>query len=255
MASKEFKVATISSNRNSFGLRGVIVVARDGEAWQLAGNDLICARFPKDAVLRADPAHGFEGYEIPSRIKPDPPPELLQEIWPDRGDGEPVFVLAGHDHMGQASLYLLLHLTAAMWTELQRFWQTLSECRCADKGEQLQKLVFAWQLPLQWVTAGFVACLDQQAHGTPNAYSLPSVALRETGMVCYRRLPVELSEMDRAEVELDPPQLAVVAKAQHSTFSWGGTGLWTQPISWTAIHDCREQALRAPSAFDALCRP
>lgn len=32
---KQFKVASISSNPNSFGLFGHIMVAEDGEAWQV----------------------------------------------------------------------------------------------------------------------------------------------------------------------------------------------------------------------------
>ena len=37
---KTFKLLTISRNRNSFGLRGAILVAQDGEAWEIACGDL-----------------------------------------------------------------------------------------------------------------------------------------------------------------------------------------------------------------------
>ena len=37
---KTFRVLEVSMNRNSFGLRGVILVARDGEAREIASNDV-----------------------------------------------------------------------------------------------------------------------------------------------------------------------------------------------------------------------
>ena len=40
MDTKRFKVAARSMGRNSFGLRGHVLVARDGEAWEVAFNDL-----------------------------------------------------------------------------------------------------------------------------------------------------------------------------------------------------------------------
>jgi hypothetical protein len=90
---KQFKVASISSNPNSFGLYGHIMVAEDGEAWQVgrirAGN------FPKpwdrgevvDTPLKDDPirhitspAWGELHCEIPQRM-PDAPPNVVAEVW------------------------------------------------------------------------------------------------------------------------------------------------------------------------------
>lgn len=260
MASKEFKVVSISSNMNAFGLRGVVVVSRDGEAWTLAGNDITCQRYPKGAVFVADPARGFDGYEIPKRLKPDPPASLLRELWPDLGGGEPAFVLACDDKLGRSSVYLLLNLDAVLWAELQDFHFAAVQCRNARKGDQLRACTFDWKrpLPLPWVTAGFVACLDQREHATPTAYPLPSVALKELGMVCYRRMPVELSPLDMVDnPELTERQLVLSWREQELVLSWGSTGLglWSAPIKWDTICHCRDRALRAPTGFDALCRP
>lgn len=87
---KEFKVVAISSNTNSFGLRGVVMVARDGEAWQVGASTINLPR--KDAMVtlkfNEDPKGGLQEYpefpfncEIPER-KPDPPAELLKEFFP-----------------------------------------------------------------------------------------------------------------------------------------------------------------------------
>lgn len=34
MTTKAFKVAAVSDNRNSFGLRQIVLLAKDGEAWK-----------------------------------------------------------------------------------------------------------------------------------------------------------------------------------------------------------------------------
>lgn len=41
MKRKEFKVVAVSENTNSFGLRQMIVVARDGETYKVEGLNLI----------------------------------------------------------------------------------------------------------------------------------------------------------------------------------------------------------------------
>ena len=81
---KEFIVASVSSNTNSFGLRGMVLVARDGEAWQVGANDINVKK--KGEVLRIPgrkTARNFAalGFEIPERLK-DAPPGVLTEIWP-----------------------------------------------------------------------------------------------------------------------------------------------------------------------------
>ncbi len=40
MQSKLFKVASVSENTNSFGLWGMILMAEDGETWEVAANSL-----------------------------------------------------------------------------------------------------------------------------------------------------------------------------------------------------------------------
>lgn len=80
---KEFKVASVSSNRNSFGLRGMILVARDGEAWQVAANNLNEKK--KGTVLRV-PTFGGKAdfshleFEVPERLS-DAPPGVVKEVW------------------------------------------------------------------------------------------------------------------------------------------------------------------------------
>ena len=39
---KVFKLVCTSRNTNSFGLRGCILVAKDGEAWEIAASDFNC---------------------------------------------------------------------------------------------------------------------------------------------------------------------------------------------------------------------
>ena len=45
---KVFKLLCISRNRNSFGLRGCILVAKDGECWEVASNDLNCPQVGRE---------------------------------------------------------------------------------------------------------------------------------------------------------------------------------------------------------------
>ena len=85
-AVKEFKVAAVSSNRNSFGLRGHVLVARDGEAWQVAVNNLNereKGQIVRFAVVgghvKVEPTAVFF-FEIPERLK-DAPPAVVREVW------------------------------------------------------------------------------------------------------------------------------------------------------------------------------
>ncbi len=76
---KLFKVVAVSSNTNSFGLHGVIMIAQDGEAWKAAHGQL---QLPKQGdTLRIDPtAWGASGFEIPEKL-PQPPAEVIAEAW------------------------------------------------------------------------------------------------------------------------------------------------------------------------------
>ena len=81
---KRFKVAAISSNRNSFGLFGVVLIANDGTAYRVASNDHNLPK--KDGVLEVPthPGFGFDwakfGFEIPEAL-PKTPPEVVKQVW------------------------------------------------------------------------------------------------------------------------------------------------------------------------------
>ncbi|MDA3780336.1 MAG: hypothetical protein PF487_09005 [Bacteroidales bacterium] len=87
---KEFKVVTVSSNTNSFGLRGFICVARDGDAFQAATNSLDVPK--KDMILRmpiimdkdGKPTNRINyvlgGFEIPEKLD-NCPADAVKEIW------------------------------------------------------------------------------------------------------------------------------------------------------------------------------
>ena len=78
---KQFKVAAISDNTNSFGLYGVVLVARDGQAFEVGTTSL----WPHGQVLSLT-AEGTSfnfaehGIEIP-RALPAAPPKVIKEVW------------------------------------------------------------------------------------------------------------------------------------------------------------------------------
>ena len=84
-------MVALSSNTNSFGLRGVVMVAKDGEAWEAAANyinvpkkdDIIKLVFTEtsEGVLSKYPQFP-SGFEIPAR-KPDAPAEMLKQFFPE----------------------------------------------------------------------------------------------------------------------------------------------------------------------------
>lgn len=83
MKIKKFIVASISSNRNSFGLVGMILIAADGEAWQVGANCLNRkAKGTEITVPFHDKTPDFStlGFEIPERL-PDAPPKVVNEVW------------------------------------------------------------------------------------------------------------------------------------------------------------------------------
>lgn len=83
---KTFKVAAVSSNRNSFGLTGMILMARDGEAWQVGANDL--NRRAKGTLIQVQVigkrGRNFAalGFEIPERLS-KAPRKVVAEVWTD----------------------------------------------------------------------------------------------------------------------------------------------------------------------------
>lgn len=83
MTTKKFKAVLISRNTNAFGLYGVILVAKDGESWEVGSNSLSLPF--QGQVLTCKMSTGqprmFElGFEIPRRL-PDLPEAALAEVW------------------------------------------------------------------------------------------------------------------------------------------------------------------------------
>lgn len=87
-AVKTFRVAAVSSNSNSFGLHGHILIAEDGEAWEVARSrgpgNLPCWPWEKgdDVIVHMKPAPHWAGLgcEIPRRL-PDAPTKVVAELF------------------------------------------------------------------------------------------------------------------------------------------------------------------------------
>lgn len=82
---KDFRVAAVSTNRNSFGLVGVVLIARDGTAFQVGASYLTTPRRGETLTVPYDgPALNFAalGFEIPERL-PSPPAKVITEAWTD----------------------------------------------------------------------------------------------------------------------------------------------------------------------------
>lgn len=80
---KAFKVASVSSNTNSFGLTGMILVARDGEAWQVGASSLyvkVKGSIIKVPTVGTSRTFASLGFEIPEQL-PDAPPGVVAEVW------------------------------------------------------------------------------------------------------------------------------------------------------------------------------
>jgi len=85
---KEFKVGSVSETTNSFGLRGMMLFSRDGEAWQVAANslnvkktgDIIKVPVHEDSYGNTEVDFTALSYEIPERLR-DCPPQIVEDIW------------------------------------------------------------------------------------------------------------------------------------------------------------------------------
>lgn len=78
----------MSENYNSFGLRGHVMMARDGEAWKAAASDF--HRKKQGKVLTVfcmdDCPQWYQlGFEIPERLE-NAPPNVVAEVWEDDDD-------------------------------------------------------------------------------------------------------------------------------------------------------------------------
>ena len=86
--SKEFKIAAISSNQNSFGLNQFVFIARDGEVWTACRNRQYTLRQRGDIVLLQEPygdALAELSFELPQRRAETCPKAILQEVWGSTG--------------------------------------------------------------------------------------------------------------------------------------------------------------------------
>lgn len=80
-----FKIVTVSSNTNSFGLYGVVILSKTGKAFEIGmgsinepakGQALI-----GELTLSGDlVAIKGKSYEIPRKLSP-PPAEVILEVW------------------------------------------------------------------------------------------------------------------------------------------------------------------------------
>jgi hypothetical protein len=81
---KAFKVASVSDNTNSFGLTGMILVTRDGEAWEVGASSLYVKKkgdvVQVPIVGKAGLNFASLGFEIPHKL-PDAPPGVVEEVW------------------------------------------------------------------------------------------------------------------------------------------------------------------------------
>ena len=101
MATKAFKVAALSKNANSFGLYGHVLIAKDGEAWEVArcnghsGNhvkvgDIILVPqatvIPENNIPHVYLEWARLSFELPRRLT-NAPAKVLADVWPDNLHG------------------------------------------------------------------------------------------------------------------------------------------------------------------------
>jgi hypothetical protein len=79
---KAFRVAVMSANRNSFGLKGVILVASDGETWQVGANHLCTLKAGDTILVSSNRGASFarKGFEIPQQLD-RAPADIVDAIW------------------------------------------------------------------------------------------------------------------------------------------------------------------------------
>lgn len=79
----QFKVASVSENMNSFGLYGMILMAENGETWEVGANSLNVKEKGEIITVQQE-ASSFVwykfGFEIPRWIG-RAPQEVIKEIW------------------------------------------------------------------------------------------------------------------------------------------------------------------------------
>lgn len=86
MLYRKFIVAARSDNANSFGLHGLILMAKSGETWEVGVNHL-CLLKQRDFVQVGVGKFGrlaweVLGFEIPRRLLTSAPQEIVDKTWP-----------------------------------------------------------------------------------------------------------------------------------------------------------------------------
>jgi hypothetical protein len=78
---KQFKVVARASKCNSFGLRGIVLLARDGEGWEVGANEINDKKMGEvlDVPLSeiGEPMWEKFGFEIPRRYTDAPPAVII----------------------------------------------------------------------------------------------------------------------------------------------------------------------------------
>lgn len=80
---RKFKVVGVSQNRNSFGLAGVVVMAKSGEAWEIGANHVSTPKVGDMLNIPLDIKTNspiWANYEIPRRLI-NAPPAVVKEVW------------------------------------------------------------------------------------------------------------------------------------------------------------------------------
>ena len=85
---KSFKVAAVSKNTNSFGLHGVLLVAEDGECWQIGMSYIniesanLKGHSTVEQITHENGEKHFVGisYEIPEQL-PKAPRPVINELY------------------------------------------------------------------------------------------------------------------------------------------------------------------------------
>ena len=80
---KYFKVVAVSENTNSFGLYGVVLLAKDGVAYQAGHSGFLVPSQGSDVaieIIKSGLNWGGAGFEIPEK-KPSAPPEVVEQVW------------------------------------------------------------------------------------------------------------------------------------------------------------------------------
>jgi hypothetical protein len=139
---KSFKVASISSNANSFGLFGHVMMAEDGETWQVGRNR--SGNFPKqwkqgeiiDVPLKTDPVRDITApaweelsCEIPQRV-PDAPDNVVAEVWGRPAEPKPEEPLPPREV--KPSIVFMAQQFTPMQTQTARTRPTLPTHSCGS---------------------------------------------------------------------------------------------------------------------------